>query len=191
MRYTPKADTALVRRWIYLLMGVGTVAFLVTAMFPTGRALLQAAGVLFFAAGLFLTARYVLTSFTYALVPKGTGDGEAMAFAGPADVRYLPLSSVDFTVHRQRGRGVPVLEACLSLSDLTDFQLLPRNKEERRRILSMHPLVRTYHYTVSFRRSQRYLAVFADGEAEIGILFEPGDEMTAVFREAARRNQTE
>lgn len=191
MRCTPKPDTSAVMPRIFALMGAGVVVFFAAVPFASARTLLQAAGVLFFGLGIFLTVRYVLTSFSYALVPRGTGDGPAAAFAQNTGVRCLPLSSLDFTVHRQRGRGTPLLEACLSLSDLTEFLLLPGDRKERRQVLETHTLAHTYHYTVSFRPERLYLALFADGEEEIGILFEPSEEMAAVFFKAAERNKAE
>ena len=79
MEYTPQPDTRRARRIMWAFLRGGAVCFPAAAMLPFGRAVLQLAGVALVACGLYVAGRWLFTSFTYAIVFRGTADPDELA----------------------------------------------------------------------------------------------------------------
>ena len=195
MEYTPQPDTRRARRIMWAFLLGGAVCFPAAAMLPFGRAVLQLAGVALVACGLYVAGRWLFTSFTYAIVLRGTADpdelaGAQTAAAGAApDVRRLPNALLDFTVRKSQGRRAPVMDACLALDELRYFAPLPREGGREREPYRLFPALRVYDYTVTMTPAQQYMAVFVDSANNaIGLIFEPDAAMAAYLASVLQQN---
>ncbi len=195
MEYTPRAQTRRAVRCMWVFFACGAACFLAGAEISAGRAVLQLAGIVFAVGGIYIAGRYLMTSFTYAVVPKGggtawEGEGELAAAAPLPDVRCLPNAALDFTVRKTQGRRAAVLDACFAMEELRYFAPLPREGGREREPYRLYPEMRVFQYTVSFSHDlPQYMAVFVDGEGQAtGLVLEPDGEMTAYLEAALRQN---
>ena len=188
---TPRDDRA--RRVVFAWIAAGAIAVVSAAVLETGRASLQSAALCFFAVGIFITTRYIFTSFSYSVEPRSfdrPDDGTVTAAdVGAFHVRHLPPSEMDFVVHKSQGQRQGIIEARLSMAELTYFAPLPREGGRKREAFRLHPDMRVYNYTVSYRPEGQYIAVFTDSaENVIGVIFEPDGQMADYFADTAAKN---
>jgi len=193
MQYTPTPRDDRARRIVFALIAAGAVAFAAAAVLRTGRALLQTAAIVFFAAGIFVTTRYIFTAFSYSVEPRDDGrpeDGTVTAAdVGTFHTRYLPPSEMDFVVRKSQGQRQGILEARLSMGELVYFAPLPLKGGREREVYRLYPAMRAYNYTVSLRPETQFIAVFEDSaENVIGIVFEPDERMADYFADTAAKN---
>ena len=192
MRHTPVPDAAPVRRIVTVLIASGIAVFMLSPVLKSARAAFQAAALLFLSAGIYITVRYLMTSFSYAVLPRGDAvdDGTVSAAVGAFHVRHLPPSSLDFVVTKSQGQRIGITEARLSMDELLYFGALSP-KGAKKEILKRHPSARLYNYTVSLRPNS-YIAVFEDSRGnQIGIVFEPDTAMAEYFADTAEKNQVQ
>ncbi len=146
-------------------VSAGIAVFLLAPILPRGTAICQAAAIVLFAVGLFFSIRYQMTSFSYAIEDADDAGG------------------ADLTVQKSQGRRVGITEARLSLSELADFVPLAGGRIGRD-MREKYPAMRVYNYTVTYRPSGAYLAVFADSaDNVIGVIIEPSAEMVQALAE--------
>lgn len=193
MHHTPTPVDDRARRVTFVLIAAGVLTFLASAWLPAGRAFLQAASLVSFAMGIFVTVRYLMTSFSYSVEPQGQHlpeDGTVTAAeAGAFHVRYLPPSSLDLMVRKSQGRRIGIIEARLSLEELAYFAPLPHQGGRKREPYRLYPNMRVYNYTVSYRPAAQYMAVFVDRVGnEIGIVLEVDGDMVTYLTETAAKN---
>ncbi len=192
MHYTPIPVDDRARRVTFVLIAAGAVTFLLPLWLPAGRALLQTASLILFSMGLFVTVRYLMTSFSYCVEPRGADrpeDGTVTADLGAFHIRHLPPSAVDLTVRKSQGRRVGIIEARLSMEDLAYFAPLPRQGGRKREVYRLYPNMRVYNYTVSYRPAAQYIAVFVDRtDNAIGVVLELNEEMAAYLADTAAKN---
>lgn len=152
MRYTPPRDARTLGTVSLLLLILGTVALFVGGRVPYGL-FLQAAGWLLLIAFLFLTLRYALSEFTYAIEDES------------------------LVVYRRQGRrteAVCSIALCSALALLTEEQY-----QERKRA---HALRYNYCQNLRSPKRAYFLFVFDDREDKRALLiFEPCDEMREVL----------
>ena len=192
MHHTPTPVDDRARRVTFVLMAAGAVTFLLSPWLPSGRALLQAASLVLFAMGIFVTVRYLMTTFSYSVEPRDSACGDngiVAADLGSFHIRHLPPSSLDLVVRKSQGRRVGITEARLSLEELTYFAPIPREGGRKREVYRLYPGMRVYNYTVSYRPATQYIAVFVDraGNA-IGVILELDGDMVTYLADAAAKN---
>lgn len=193
MHHTPTPVDDRARRVTFVLIAAGAVTFLLSPWLPGGRALLQAASLVLFAVGIFVTVRYLMTSFSYSVQPRGQYPAEdgtvTAADIGSFHIRHLPPSSLDLVVRKSQGRRIGVIEARLSMEELAYFAPLPREGGRKREAYRLYPAMRVYNYTVSYRPAAQYIAVFADdADNAIGVVLELDGEMITYLADTAAKN---
>lgn len=192
MHHTPTPVDDRARRITFVLIAAGAGTFLLSPWLPGGRALLQTASLILFAMGLFVTVRYMMTSFSYSVEPRNSAfvdDGAVSADLGSFHIRHLPPSSLDLVVRKSQGRRVGVIEARLSMEHLTYFAPLPRQGGRRREPYRLYPNMRVYNYTVSYRPAAQYIAVFVDRtDNAIGVILELEGDMATYLADTAAKN---
>jgi len=184
MKYTPKPCS---HRGVYLsglLVLAGAAVFLLAAVLPVVRAILQTSGIMLWGLGIFYAVRYVMTEISYEIVPRDTsddGDGEAV-LAGGGDVTRLPVQMLDFVVRRGNSRRGMLIEARMALDELSYFAPLPREGGRNREPFQRYPRLHVYNYTVSVVPQIQYMAVFLDSAHNaVGLILEPDGKMTAAL----------
>ncbi len=192
MHHTPTPDSTPARRITCVLIGAGIAVFMLSPIVPTGRALFQLAAVLLFTVGIYVTVRYLMTSFSYAVEPRNapTDDGTVSASPGAFHLRHLPPSALDFVVRKSQGQRVGMVEARLSMEELLYFSPLPPKGGRKREAYRLYPTMRSFRYTVSLRPTAQYIAVFEDAAGnQIGVIFEPCETMAEYFAHTAEKNR--
>lgn len=193
MHHTPTPVDDRARRITFVLIAAGAGTFLLSPWLPGGRALLQTASLILFTTGIFVTVRYMMTSFSYSILPRGqylAGDGTVTAAdVGSFHVRHLPPSSLDLVVRKSQGRRIGVIEARLSLEELAYFAPLPGEGGRKREAYRLYPNMRVYNYTVSYRPVAQYIAVFVDrADNAIGVILELDGDMVSYLADTAAKN---
>ncbi|MBQ9120959.1 MAG: hypothetical protein IJY12_01190 [Clostridia bacterium] len=175
MEYTPKNENKKMRVLATVLFFGGLVCLILSpASFLVPQGYWQLAGMGAWCVCAYLLIRYVLTSYTYRIVPRSL------------DNEYPLPWEMDFTVDRAQGkRSVPMVRMSLEyLSDIfyvgdKDYRALPEFLDYRDS--------KVYIHTVNASYKNRYMAVFTSpGGEHHAILFEPDQKMVAYLAEAKK-----
>lgn len=192
MRYTPKPDSTPARRITCALIGAGIAVFMLSPVFPSARAVFQLTAFLLLSAGIYVTVRYLMTSYSYAVTPRNADadDGTVPAAAGVFHLHCLPPSQLDFVVQKSQGQRVGIVETRLSMEELRYFAPLSPKGGRKREPFRLYPDLRLFRYTVTLRPAVTHIAVFQDAAGNtLGILFEPDERMAEFFAHTAEKNR--
>ena len=193
MRYTPKPCDRRAHTIMWLMIAAGALCFMLSSVFAGSRAVLQLGATVLIGGGIYVGVRYIMTEFTYEIVPRDTAlpQGEAApAFAG--NTADLPASMLDLVVRKQNSRRGAVTDACMNLGELRYFAPLPREGGREREPYKLFPDLRVFAYTVSVAPQAQYIAVFVDSAGNaIGLVLEPDEAFAAVLSRAVRANGEE
>lgn len=193
MRCTPKPCDTRAQKRMWVLIAAGAVTFCLTPLFSAGRAAFQLGALILIAWGMYTGMRYIMTEFTYEIVPRSTATAEdigaAFAQESTVDVRGLPAGMLDFVVRKKNSQRGAIMDACLDLGDLRYFAPLPREGGREREPYRLFPDLRVYVYTASPVPAAQYMAVFVDAAHNaIGLVLEPDEAFIETLTRIAREN---
>lgn len=172
MEYTPKNENGKMRVLATVLFFGGLICLFLSPaglLLPTGY--WQLAGMVAWCGCAYVMVRYILTSYTYRIVPRSLDTDHPMPW------------EMDFVVNRvQGGRSVPMVRMSLEyLTELIyvgdkDYRSLPEYVNYRD--------AKIYVHVVNASCKDRYMAVFtAPGGEHHAVLFEPSQQMAAYLNE--------
>ena len=190
MRYTPKPCDGRAHKIMWLMIAAGALCFMLSSAFAGGRAVLQLGATVLIGGGIYIGVRYIMTEFTYEIVPRDTAlpQGEAApAFAG--NTADLPASMLDFVVRKQNSRRGALMDACMNLGELRYFAPLPTEGGREREPYKKFPNLKVFVYTPSIVPQAQYIAVFVDSaQNAVGLILEPDEAFSAVLSRAVHEN---
>lgn len=158
-----------------------------------GRSILQTAGLLFFAALIFILVKYKFTRLRYVIrkkAPKGYGvedDGDALPDGAPV-VSYPP-SALELYIESAQGKRTFIGENVTALDSVVFFGKIPDAKAEKQALSDKYRKVPSFTYLKNMVGAEKYLLVWeTDGELR-KIIFEPDAKMAEYLSAVAAYNK--
>ena len=160
-----------------------------------GRSILQTAGLLFFAAIIFILVKYKFTRLRYVIrkkAPKGYGnedEDDAGTLPDGAPIVSYPPEALELYIESAQGKRTFIGENVAALDSVVFFGKIPDVKTEKKALSEKYKKFPSFTYLKNMVGAEKYLLVY---ETEAGlrrIIFEPGAKMAEYLSAVAAYNK--